>query len=353
MNSKFRVAALAAVVALNAANGAAAADAYPAKVIRMIVPYSPGGTGDTIGRAVGAKLAEILGQQVIVDNRPGAGGNIGAEAAVRAVPDGYTVVMAATSLASNAALQRKMPFDPLKDLVPVSGCCAVPMIVVVNPALPVESIKELTAYAKANPGKLTYSSSGIGTSSHLAAELFKVMTGVDMVHAPYKADALALPDLLSGQIDLMFMFQTSALPQMRSGKLRALAVSSAQRSPLAPDLPTIAESGVSGYEFSGWFGLFAGRDTAGDCRQVGGGVGQGSAVARPEGAPVAAGVRADRQRAGAVCGLLQGRSGEMGARREARRPAPARLSAEERRLSALPARLSTHLSPVSTKPVVA
>jgi tripartite-type tricarboxylate transporter receptor subunit TctC len=223
----------------------------------MIVPYSPGGTGDNIGRAVGAKLGELLGQQVIIDNRPGAGGNIGAEATVRAAPDGYTVVMAATSLASNPALQRRMPFDPLKDLVPVSGCCEVPMIVVVHPSLPMKNIKEFVAYAKAYPGKLTYASSGIGTSSHLAAELFRVQTGVDMLHAPYKTDALAMPDLLSGQVQVMFMFQTAALPQVRAGKLRALAVSTAQRSPLAPELPTVAEAGAPGYEFSGWFGIFA------------------------------------------------------------------------------------------------
>ena len=223
----------------------------------MIVPYSPGGTGDNIGRAVGAKLGELLGQQVIIDNRPGAGGNIGAEATVRAAPDGYTVVMAATSLASNPALQRKMPFDPLRDLVPVSGCCEVPMIVVVHPSLPMKNIKEFVAYAKAYPGKLTYASSGIGTSSHLAAELFRVQTGVDMLHAPYKTDALAMPDLLSGEVPVMFMFQTTALPQVRAGKLRALAVSTAQRSPLAPELPTVAEAGVPGYEFSGWFGIFA------------------------------------------------------------------------------------------------
>jgi len=249
--------ALALAAAIVASAFVNAAEPYPAKVIRMIVPYSPGGTGDNIGRAVGAKLGELLGQQVIIDNRPGAGGNIGAEATVRAAPDGYTVVMAATSLASNPALQRKMPFDPLKDLVPVSGCCEVPMIVVVHPSLPVKNIKEFVAYAKAYPGKLTYASSGIGTSSHLAAELFRVQTGIDMLHAPYRTDALAMPDLLSGQVPVMFMFQTAALPQVRAGKLRALAVSTAQRSPLAPELPTVAEAGVPGYEFSGWFGIFA------------------------------------------------------------------------------------------------
>ena len=249
--------ALALTAAIVASAFVNAAEPYPAKVIRMIVPYSPGGTGDNIGRAVGAKVGELLGQQVIIDNRPGAGGNIGAEATVRAAPDGYTVVMAATSLASNPALQRRMPFDPLKDLVPVSGCCEVPMIVVVHPSLPMKNIKEFVAYAKAYPGKLTYASSGIGTSSHLAAELFRVQTGVDMLHAPYKTDALAMPDVLSGQVPVMFMFQTAALPQVRAGKLRALAVSTAQRPPLAPELPTVAEAGVPGYEFSGWFGIFA------------------------------------------------------------------------------------------------
>ena len=236
---------------------ALAADPYPNKVIRMVVPYSAGGTGDNIGRLVGYKLAELLGQLVVVDNKPGAGGNIGAEATVRSPADGYTIVMAATSLASNPSLQKKMSFDPLKDLIPISQCCGVPMIVVVHPSLPIRSISELIAYAKVNPGKLNFSSSGIGTSSHLAGELFKVAAGVDMTHVPYKADAQSLPDLLAGNINVMFMFQTAALPQIRSGKLRAIAVSTAKRSPLMPDLPTIAEAGVPGYDFNGWFGLFA------------------------------------------------------------------------------------------------
>jgi len=234
-----------------------AADPYPNKPIRMVVPYSAGGTGDQIGRLVGVKLGELLGQQIIIDNKPGAGGNIGAELTARAAPDGYTIVMAATSLASNPALQKKMPFGPRKDLLPISQCCVVPMVVVVNPSMPVASIAELIAHAKANPGKLNFASSGVGTSSHLAAELFKVSTGVDMQHVPYKADSQAPPEILSGQVNLMFMFQTSALPQVRAGKLRALAISTPQRSPLAPELPTVAEAGVPGYDFSGWFGLFA------------------------------------------------------------------------------------------------
>ncbi len=247
----------AALLALCIAVVAHAAEPYPNKIIRMVVPYSAGGTGDQIGRLVGDKMGEILGQRVLIDNKPGAGGNLGAEATVRAAPDGYTVVMAATSLASNPAIQKKMSFDPLKDLLPVSLCCGVPMVVVVNPALPVKNVAELIAYAKAQPGKLSFASSGIGTSSHLAAELFKLLAGVEMAHIPYKADSQALPDLLSGTVELMFMFQTSALPQVKAGKLRALAVSTARRSPAAPDLPTVAEAGVAGYDFNGWFGLFA------------------------------------------------------------------------------------------------
>lgn len=235
----------------------AAEQPYPSNIIRMIVPYSAGGTGDQIGRLMGDKLGELLGQRVLIDNKPGAGGNIGAEAAVRAPADGYTVVMAATSLASNPSLQKKMSFDPLKDLVPISQCCGVPMVVVVHPALPIRSIAELVAYAKAKPGRLTFASSGIGTSSHLAAELFKQQAGVDLIHIPYKVDSQAMPDLVGGNVDLMFMFQTSALPQIKAGKLRALAVSTTKRSPAAPDVLSVAEAGVPGCEFIGWFGLFA------------------------------------------------------------------------------------------------
>ena len=247
----------AAALTLLLSASAVAADPYPNKMIRMVVPYNAGGTGDQIGRLMGNKLGELLGQRFIIDNKPGAGGNIGAEATVRSPADGYTVVMAATSLASNPSLQKKMSFDPQKDLVPISQCCGVPMVVVVHPSLPIRSIAELVAYAKAKPGKLTFASSGIGTSSHLAAELFKQQAGVDIIHVPYKADSQALPDLLGGNVDLMFMFQTSALPQVKAGKLRALAVSTAKRSPAAPELPTVVEAGVPGYEFNGWFGLFA------------------------------------------------------------------------------------------------
>ena len=236
---------------------AAAAEAYPTRPIRLIVPYAAGGTGDIIGRLVGGKLSENLGQSVVIENRPGAGGNIGAEATVRAAPDGYTVVIAATSLASNPRLQKRMSFDPLKDLAAVGGCCEVATIVVVHPSLPAKSVKELVALARANPAKLSFASSGFVTTSHLAAELFKVMAHVDLVHVPYKADSVALPDVLAGRVPLMFMLQTMAVPQIKAGKLRALAVSTATRSPLVPELPTVAEAALPGYEISAWFGLFA------------------------------------------------------------------------------------------------
>jgi tripartite-type tricarboxylate transporter receptor subunit TctC len=243
--------------ALLVASGCVAAQPYPSKVIRLIVPYSAGGTGDMIGRLFGNELKQILGKPVIIDNRPGAGGNIGAQATAAAAADGYTVLMAATSLASNPSLMKNMALDPLEDLVPISGCFEFPMVLVVNPSLPVKSVKDLIAYAKASPGKLNFSSSGIGTTSHLAGELFKVLTQIDMVHVPYKADGVALPDLLSGRVDLMFMIQALAMPQVKSGKLRALAVSTARRSQTLPDLPTVAEAGVAGYEVRGWYGLFA------------------------------------------------------------------------------------------------
>src|SRR5215813_4210040 len=213
-------------------------------------------SSDVCSSDLGGKLSENLGQSVIIENRPGAGGNIGAEATARAAADGYTVLMAATSLASNPSLQKRMPFDPLRDLAAAGGCCEVATILLVHPSLPVKSVRELIALSKANPARLSFASSGFGTTSHLAAELFKVMAQVDMVHVPYKADSIALPDVLTGRVALMFMLQTTAMPQIKSGKLRPLAVSTAARSPLVPDLPTVAEAGLPGYEISAWFGLF-------------------------------------------------------------------------------------------------
>lgn len=236
----------------------AQAQAYPTKPVTMIVPYAPGGTGEILGRSLAMKLSEILGQNVIVESRPGAGGNIGAEIVARnSRPDGYTLLFTATSLASNVSLMKKMPIDPLKDLAAIAPMAAIQTIAVVNPALPLHNIGELVAYAKANPGKLAFGSSGIGTSNHLSVELFKVVAGVDMLHVPYKSAGQALPDVISGQVNLMFDLMPSAINHVRQGRLRSLAVTGPKRSPAAPELPTVAEAGVAGYEFTAWFGLFA------------------------------------------------------------------------------------------------
>jgi tripartite-type tricarboxylate transporter receptor subunit TctC len=227
------------------------------RVIRIVVPYGVGGTADILARLLEPRLRERLGQPVIVENRPGAGGNVGAEMVARAAPDGTTLLLTATSLASSPALYTKLAFDPATSLAPVAQVASIPNIAAVHPATPVKSIRELIDYAKAHPGKLSFASAGNGTSSHLAMELFKVMAGVDLLHVPYKSAGAALPDLLGGQVQVFFDIMPSTLPSVKSGKLRGLAVTSSRRSPVVPDLPTIAEAGVPGYEFTAWFGLFA------------------------------------------------------------------------------------------------
>ncbi|HET9045365.1 MAG TPA: tripartite tricarboxylate transporter substrate binding protein [Casimicrobiaceae bacterium] len=237
---------------------ALAQSAYPTKPVRIVVPFPAGGTTDILARAAAQKLSETWGQQAIVDNRPGAGGNIGAELVAKSAPDGYTLLMGTVGThAINASLYPKMPYDHVKDFVPVILVAGVPNVLVVNPELPVRSVQELMAYAKANPGKLNFASSGSGTSIHLSGELFKVMTGAQMTHVPYKGSAPALTDLIGGQVQLMFDNLPSSLAFIKAGKLRALAVTSAQRSPALPDVPTVAESGVPGFEASSWFGLLA------------------------------------------------------------------------------------------------
>jgi tripartite-type tricarboxylate transporter receptor subunit TctC len=238
--------------------GAAFAQTYPSRPIRLVVPFPAGGATDIIARAVAQKLTEDWGQPVIVDNRPGAGGNIGSELVAKAAPDGYTIEMGTVGThAINASLYAKMPYDHVKDFTPVILVASVPNVLEVNPSLPVNSVQELIAYAKANPGKLNFASSGNGTSIHLSGELFKVMTGVQMTHVPYKGSAPALQDLIAGQVQLMFDNLPPSLPQIRAGKLRALAVTSATRAPALPDVPTVAESGLPGFEASSWFGLLA------------------------------------------------------------------------------------------------
>jgi tripartite-type tricarboxylate transporter receptor subunit TctC len=258
------VAAVAGITAIALAHPAGAqAPAYPTKPIRLVVPFPPGGATDILARAVAQKLTEAWGQSVVVDNRPGAGGNIGSELVAKAAPDGYTLEMGTVGThAINASLYAKMPYDHVKDFAPVILVAAVPNVLVVNPAVPVNSVQELIAYAKANPGKLNFASSGSGTSIHLSGELFKVMAGVQMTHVPYKGSAPALQDLLGGQVQLMFDNLPPSLPQIKAGKLRALGVTSTARSPALPDVPTIAESGLPGFEASSWFGVLAPAGTA-------------------------------------------------------------------------------------------
>ncbi len=243
----------------------AQAQSYPNKPIRLVCPFPPGGAVDIASRAVAHELTQILGQPVTVDNRPGAGGNIGADMVAKSAPDGYTLLMTTSGiLAINPALYSKIPFDSLKDFAPVSMVVSLNNVLVVNPAFPARSVKDVIAQAKAQPGKLTYASSGNGTSIHLSGELFKSMTGVDMLHIPYKGSAPAVTDLLGGQVNMMFDNIPSSLPHIRAGKLRALGVTGPKRSPLLPDVPTIAEAGVPGYESYVWFGIVAPTGTPPD-----------------------------------------------------------------------------------------
>ena len=258
MNLRIPLLVLLAALSAFAPPAAAQAPAYPTKPIRIVVPFPPGGATDILARDVGQKLTEAWGQQVIVDNRPGAGGNIGSELVAKAAPDGYTLEMGTVGThAINASLYAKMPYDNVKDFVPIILVAAVPNVLEVNPSVPVNSVAELIAYAKANPGKLNFASSGNGTSIHLSGELFKAMAGVEMTHVPYKGSAPALQDLIGGQVQLMFDNLPPSLPQIKAGKLRALAVTSSTRAPALPDVPTVAEAGLPGFEASSWFGLLA------------------------------------------------------------------------------------------------
>ncbi len=264
---KLRLLAASVVVAFAAVAAPAvyAQATFPTKPIRIVVPFPAGGTTDILARAVAQKLTETGGQPVVVDNRPGAGGNIGAELVAKSPPDGYTLLMGTVGThAINPSLYARMPYDHQKDFAPVILVAGVPNVLVINPAVPANSVQELIAYGKANPGKLNFASSGSGTSIHLAGELFKTMSGVQMTHVPYKGSAPALADLLGGQVQLMFDNLPSALPQIKGGKLKALAVTSAQRASALPDVPTIAEAGLPGFEATSWFGLLAPAGTPKD-----------------------------------------------------------------------------------------
>jgi tripartite-type tricarboxylate transporter receptor subunit TctC len=237
---------------------AAQAQAFPTKAITIIVPFSAGGTTDILARVLGQFMSKDLGQPVVIDNRAGAGGNIGTQLVARAAPDGYTILMGTVGThAINQSLYPKLAFDPIKDFAPLTRVALVPNLLVANPAQPFKTVKELMAYAKANPGKVTFGSSGSGTSIHLSGELFKQMAGVDIQHVAYKGSAPAANDLLGNHIAIMFDNMPSAIGHVKAGKLRPLAVTTAQRSPALPDVPTIAEAGVPGYEATSWFGLLA------------------------------------------------------------------------------------------------
>ncbi len=234
------------------------AQSYPNRTIRLVVPFPAAGTTDILARAAAQKLTEAFGQSVIVDNRPGAAGNIGSDLVAKSAPDGYTLLMGTVGThAINPSLYSKMPYDHVKDFVPVVLVAGVPNVLVVNPALPVNSVADLIKLAKDKPGQINFASSGSGTSIHLSGELFKTMAGVDITHIPYKGSSPALTDLIGGQVQIMFDNLPSALPQIKAGKLRAIAVTSSKRAPVLPDVPTISESGVPGFEASSWFGMLA------------------------------------------------------------------------------------------------
>jgi tripartite-type tricarboxylate transporter receptor subunit TctC len=243
---------------------------WPTKPVRIVVPFAPAGTTDILARALAPELSRAFGQPFVIDNKPGAGGNIGADQVAKASPDGYTLLMGTVGThAINAALYPKMPFDPVRDFAPILLVAGVPNVLVMNPAKAetyrIDSVADLIRYARANPGKLNMASSGNGTSIHLSGELFKSMTGTFMLHFPYRGSGPALLDLIGGSMDLMFDNLPSALPQIKAGKLKALAVTSATRSAALPELPTVAEAGpVKGFEASSWFGLLAPAGTPGD-----------------------------------------------------------------------------------------
>lgn len=240
-----------------AADVACAQDDYPHKPIRIVVPVAAGGGTDYTARLIGQKLSEAWGQSVIVDNRPGGAGNLGVELVARAQPDGYTLVMPITSFSINPSLYAKLQFDTVKDFAPVVLAASAPLLLVVNPSVPVQSVKDLVALAKAKPGTMNYANSGSGTTAHLAGEFFKRMAGVEIVSIAYKGGGPAVIDLIAGQVQIYFSTIPAALQQVKAGKLRALAVTSGKRVAELPDMPTVSESGLPGFEVVGWFGLFA------------------------------------------------------------------------------------------------
>ena len=256
--AKSAVAIGALIAAFGAAGAADAAEpAFPTKPLRMIVAVPPGGPADTLARLVAPRLTESFGQTVVIDNRPGANGIIAYETTARATPDGHTFTAVAAGVVINPSLYRSVPYDPLKDFAPITLGITVPNILVVHPSVPATSVNELIALAKAKPGTLAFASAGNGTSGHLALELFRMNAGADVIHVPYKGGGPALADVLAGQVQALFSIALAAMPQIKAGKLRALAITSAKRSPVAPELPTVAEAAFAGFEVIGWFGWLA------------------------------------------------------------------------------------------------
>ncbi len=255
-----------ALAALAAATLAASALAqYPNKPIKIVVPFTAGGTTDILARAVGGEIQKALGQPVVIENRAGAGGNIGADAVAKSPADGYTLLMGTVGThAINVTLYPKMPYDAVKDFAPVSLVAGVPNVLVAAPSFAPNTVKEVIDQAKKDAGKMTFASSGSGTSIHLSAELFKMLTKTEMTHVPYKGSAAALPDLMSGQVNIMFDNAPTVVPHIRGGKLKAIAVTSNKRSPALPNVPTIAEAGVEGFDASSWFGVLAPAGTPKD-----------------------------------------------------------------------------------------
>jgi tripartite-type tricarboxylate transporter receptor subunit TctC len=260
-----RILALAAGAAFAVLASSSFAQAWPSKPIRYVVPFAPGGTTDILGRTIAEKLSVALGQPVVIENKPGAGGGVGAEMVAKSPPDGYTIMGGTISThAINASLYKNLGYDPVRDFVPITLIARVPNMLVINPSLPAKDVKELIALLKANPGKYSFASSGNGTSQHLSGELFKTMTGVDMQHIPYKGSPPALADVVGGQVAMTFDNITTAWPLAKGGKLRAIAVTTAARSSIAPEIPTLAEAGLVGYEVGSWQGVFAPAGTPPD-----------------------------------------------------------------------------------------